>query len=326
MGEAGERHATAHFSWDQVATQPKKIGTLRLPRGPSDLARARYQAQTRIREIDVSGMVMFFVLSKLLGFFASPSNLVMLIGILGLLLLPTRFAGGGRRLAFFSLVVLAILGFSPVGNALIITLEDRFPPWDAARGPPDGIIVLGGALNGSGRSNEVVMLNEGAERLTVVPQLARRYPNARILFSGGSAALIYEGGAEAELAGRLLESFGIAQDRITLEDRSRNTIENAIFSKAIVRPKPGERWLLVTSAYHMPRAMGVFHKAGFPVEAYPVDWRTRGAEDALRPFATIGDGLQRTDTAVHEWVGLAVYWLTGRSSQLFPAPTQKAAE
>jgi uncharacterized SAM-binding protein YcdF (DUF218 family) len=196
---------------------------------------------------------------------------------------------------------------------LIIPLEDRFPPWDAARGAPDGIIVLGGAIDAWGPRNE---------RLVVVPELLRRYPNARILFSGGSGALIDDGDAEAKFAARLLESLGIARSRITLEDRSRNTLENAVFSKAIVQPKPGERWLLVTSAYHMPRAIGVFRKAGFPVEPYPVDWRTVGAEGAMRPFATIGDGLRRTDTAVHEWVGLAVYWLTGRSSELFPAPTQ----
>jgi uncharacterized SAM-binding protein YcdF (DUF218 family) len=78
----------------------------------------------------------------------------------------------------------------------------------------------------------------------------------------------------------------------------------------------------VTSAYHMPRAIGVFRKAGFPVEPYPVDWRTRRAKDGLRPFATIVDGLRQTDTAVHEWVGLAVYWLTGRSSELFPVPLE----
>jgi uncharacterized SAM-binding protein YcdF (DUF218 family) len=100
-------------------------------------------------------------------------------------------------------------------------------------------------------------------------------------------------------------------------------VENAVFSKAIARPKRGERWLLVTSAFHMPRAIGVFRKAGFPVEAYPVDWRTRGTEDLLRPFAVMSDGLQRSDNAVHEWVGLLVYWLTNRSSELFPGPSQK---
>ena len=265
---------------------------------------------------------MFIPLSKILGFFAIPSNLVVSIGMLGLLLLPTRFARAGRALAFASLIVLAILGLSPIGNALIIPLEERFPRWDATRGAPDGIIVLGGAISPDVSSaRDEVALNEAAERLTVAAELARRYPDARIVFSGGSGALIYDEGAEAPLALRLLESLGIPRARITLEDRSRNTVENAVLSKAIAQPKPGERWLLVTSAHHLPRAVGVFRKAGFPVEAYPVDWRTRGAEDALRPFASVGDGLRRSDTAVREWVGLAVYWLTGRSSELFPAPT-----
>ena len=265
---------------------------------------------------------MFFPLSKILGFFAIPSNLVVSIGMLGLLLLPTRFARAGRALAFASLIVLAILGLSPIGNALIIPLEERFPRWDATRGAPDGITVLGGAISPDVSSaRDEVALNEAAERLTVAAELARRYPDARIVFSGGSGALIYDEGAEAPLALRLLESLGIPRARITLEDRSRNTVENAVLSKAIAQPKPGERWLLVTSAHHLPRAVGVFRKAGFPVEAYPVDWRTRGAEDALRPFASVGDGLRRSDTAVREWVGLAVYWLTGRSSELFPAPT-----
>ena len=266
---------------------------------------------------------MFFPLSKILGFFAIPSNVVISIGVLGLLLLPTRLARAGRALAFASLIVLAILGLSPAGNALIIPLEERFPRWDATRGAPDGIIVLGGAISPDvSAAHDDVALNEAAERLTVAAELARRYPAARILFSGGSGALIYDEGAEAAFALRLLEDLGIPRERIMLEDRSRNTVENAVFSKALAHPRPGERWLLVTSAHHLPRAIGVFRKVGFPVEAYPVDWRTRGINDVLRPFATVGDGLRRSDTAVREWVGLAVYWVTGRSSALFPGPTQ----
>ena len=264
---------------------------------------------------------MFFVLSKVLGFFAIPSNLIVSIGILGVLLLPTRFKRTGRGLVVASLLVLAILGLSPVGNALIIPLEQRFPAWDAGRGAPDGIIVLGGMITPdvSAARNEVA-LNESAERLTVAIELARRYPNARVLFSGGSGALLFSEGNEAEVAGRLLQGFGIAPGRILLEQRARNTVENAAYSKAMAQPKPGERWLLVTSAFHMPRSIGVFRQAGFTVEAFPVDWRTRGSEDVLRPFATMGDGLRRTDTAVREWVGLAVYWLSGKSSELFPRP------
>jgi uncharacterized SAM-binding protein YcdF (DUF218 family) len=112
----------------------------------------------------------------------------------------------------------------------------------------------------------------------------------------------------------------VPRERVIAEDRSRNTVENAEFSKALAKPQPGERWLLVTSAYHMPRAIGIFREAGFDVEPYPVDWRTSGSGDALRPFPTVGDGLRRTDTAVREWVGLLVYWLMGMSSELFPAP------
>jgi uncharacterized SAM-binding protein YcdF (DUF218 family) len=266
---------------------------------------------------------MFFVVSKVLGFFATPSNLVITIGIIGLLLLPTRFARTGRRLAFASLIVLAIIGLSPLGNVLILPLEDRFPPWNAADGAPDGIIVLGGAISPdvSAARNEVA-LNESAERLTVAAELALRYPRARIVFSGGSGALIFGEGTEAEFAARVFESFGIPRGRVILEDRSRNTLENAILSKDLARPQPGERWLLVTSAYHMPRAIGIFRKAGFDVEPYPVDWRTRGNADALRPFPTVGDGLRRTDTAVREWAGLAAYWLMGMSSALFPGPVR----
>jgi len=264
---------------------------------------------------------MFFIVSKIFGFFAIPSNLVVSIGLLGVFLMPTRFARLGSRLAVASLVTLAILGLSPVGNALIIPLEQRFPSWDAARGAPDGVIVLGGAIapDISGARNDIA-LNESAERVTAVAELARRYPKARILFSGGTGALIYDEGSESEFVMRLFESFGIAPGRVMLEDRSRHTAETATFAKKMAAPQRGERWLLVTSAYHLPRAIGAFRKAGFPVEPYPVDWRTRGSEDLLRPFPTVGDGLRRTDTAVREWVGLAVYWLSGRSSEFLPAP------
>jgi uncharacterized SAM-binding protein YcdF (DUF218 family) len=258
---------------------------------------------------------------KVFGFLAMLSNLVVSAGILGLLLLPTRFARSGRRLAFASLAVLALLGLSPVGNALMIPLEQRFPPWNNVGSAPGGIVVLGGAISAdvSTARNEVA-LNEAAERTIAVAELARRYPAARIVFSGGSAALLYKVDPEAEFALRLFESFGIARDRVLLESRSRNTIENALFSKEMARPAPAERWLLVTSAFHLPRAVGAFRKAGFEVEPYPVDFRTRGVNDALRPFPTVGEGLRRTDLAVREWVGLPVYWMMGRSSGLFPGP------
>ena len=182
--------------------------------------------------------------------------------------------------------------------------------------------MLGGAISPdvSAARNEVA-LNESAERMTAAVVLAQRYPAARILFTGGSGALTQDESAEAQIALRLFASFDIARARILVEDRSRNTIENAEFSKEIAQAMPGERWLLVTSAYHMPRAVGAFRKVSFAIEPYPVDWRTSGQADLLGSFQTLSGGLQRTDTAVREWVGLVVYWLTGRSSALFPGPS-----
>ncbi|MBX9774904.1 MAG: YdcF family protein [Xanthobacteraceae bacterium] len=268
---------------------------------------------------------MLYYASKVFGFFAIPSNFVILVGITGALLLRTRFSRWGWRLTVGSLVLLAVIGLSPVGNALIVPLEERFPPWDHGRGAPHGMVVLGGALSPDvSHARDTVALNEAAERLTTVAELARRYPDARIIFSGGSGAVLFAERPEAEFALRLLERLGVPRGRVIAEDKSRNTVENARFSRELAQPKPGERWVLVTSAYHLPRAIGIFRKAGFPVEAYPVDWRTRGTGDVLRPFPTLGEGLRRTDTAMREWIGLLAYWIGGQSSELFPGPVRGA--
>jgi uncharacterized SAM-binding protein YcdF (DUF218 family) len=264
----------------------------------------------------------FFVLSKILGFFAVPSNLLVEVGLIGLVLTGTRLKWIGRWLTAATIILLAIAGVGPLGKALIKPLEDRFPPWDAGRGPPAGIVVLGGAIDPDFAALHMPDLNEAAERVAVIPELARTYPNARIIYSGGNPRIGSSVGSEAQFAGVLIESFGVAKDRVTLEEGSRNTEENAIYAKVLAAPKPGERWLLVTSAYHMPRAIGAFRKAGFEVDAYPVDYRAPGRLHLLS-FDEASSGLRRTDTAAHEWVGLLVYWITGKSSALFPGPDDR---
>jgi uncharacterized SAM-binding protein YcdF (DUF218 family) len=263
----------------------------------------------------------FFILSKTVGFFTLPSNLVILLGIAGTALLFTRYAKSGRRLVAASFALLLLIGTLPVGAALVYALENRFPAWDPARGAPDGIIVLGGAVDPDlSAVHGETALNDSAERITAIAELARRYPAARIVYTGGSVSLLRVGEAEADYVARLFESFGIARDRIMLERRARNTAENATFTKDIAQPKPGERWLLVTSGYHMPRSIGCFRKVGFMVEAYPVDWRIEDAGHMLSSLNALAGGLGATDLATHEWAGLLVYWLTGRTSELFPGP------
>lgn len=264
---------------------------------------------------------MSFVLSKLAGFVTTPSNLVVLIGLAGVLMLATRWRACAVRLIAGGIVLLALLGFSPLGSILMLTLSERFPAWHDDGRIPDGIIVLGGAISpGLSVARGTSELNAGAERMTAAVELSQRFAQTRIVLSGGHGTLLSPASSEAAVGARFMESLGVPRDRIVLEDRSRTTFENALFTRDLLKPKPGEYWLMVTSAYHMPRAIGAFRAVGFDVEPYPVDWRTRGWVSALVPFDAISGGLARTDVAVHEWVGLIGYWLMGRSSALFPAP------
>jgi len=264
---------------------------------------------------------MFFYLSKIVWFFVQPSSALLVLALAGAAALYTRWWRLGRFAVAAALVLLAVAGLSPLGQALILPLEERFPPLGENAPPPDGIIVLGGAFDTLvSPARGVATLNEAAERLTALVTLARRYPQAKIVFSGGAPQVFYAGAREADLARDMLAEAGLDPERLVLESRSRNTFQNALLTKGILRPKASERWLLVTSAYHMPRAIGCFRRVGFPVTAYPVDYRTRGAADLLRPFDKVSEGLRRVDLAAREWVGLIVYWLTGRTSAFFPAP------
>jgi len=264
---------------------------------------------------------MFFVLAKILGFFALPSNALIVLGLVGVAIAVLRGGRAGGKLIVASLVLLAIYGLSPLANALMLPLEQRFPPWDASRGVPAGIIVLGGAFDTLvAATRDDIPLTDAAERMTASAALARKYPQARLIFTGGTGTLLYEGPTEGELARRFYASLGIPADRITIEEESRDTAENAVLTKRLADPKPGERWLLVTSAYHMPRAVGAFRRVGLAVEAYPVDYRTRGIEDLARPFPSLGEGLRRGDIAIREWIGLLMYRLAGRTNEFFPGP------
>ena len=267
---------------------------------------------------------MFFVLSKTLGYLLLPTNFLIAIGFVGAVLMATRFASLGRKLVIASVLLLVICGLSPLGKALLYPLEQRFPPWDAARGAPDGIIILGGSIDADLSVAHGTPVVRGApDRVIEAAALARRYPKARVVFTGGSANLISNDAREADFAGAIFESLGVDKSRLIMERQSRNTQENAEFSKALVAPKAGERWLLVTSAFHMPRSVGLFRKAGFAIEPYPVDWRVGGRGDLTTLSNVTVEGLARTDLAIREWMGLVAYRLTGKIDDWLPGPAPK---
>jgi uncharacterized SAM-binding protein YcdF (DUF218 family) len=260
----------------------------------------------------------FFYISKIVWFFAGPTNLLVTASALGVLLLFTPWRRLGRGLATLGALGLVAIGLSPLGKFIVRPLEDRFPQQQAAgTGPVDGIVVLGGGI-GFGRGQ--IAFNEAAARLTTGIDLAKRHPRARLVFTGGEGALVADGRPEADAAQELFRLAGIEAERLVMERRSRNTRENALFTRELVQPQPGERWLLVTSAFHMPRGIGCFRAVGFEVDAFPVDYRTDGDGSDLLPFRFMFNGMQLTDIAVKEWIGLIVYRLAGYTPEFLPGP------
>jgi uncharacterized SAM-binding protein YcdF (DUF218 family) len=260
---------------------------------------------------------MYFVLSKTIGLFASPTNIISFLGLLGLALMILR-RPAGRVISIIALVAFLFAGLSPLGNMILTPLEQRFP---GMKYPDrvDGIIVLGGSYDTEIRSYlSTIVLGEDTEPMTLIASLARRYPDAKVIFSGGSEQRAL-GPNEAAIARQFFVSFGVAAERIKIEDQSRNTEENARFTSRLVKPTPNQIWLLVTSAYHMPRAIGTFRQAGFNVIAFPAGWRTHGWRDFYWPADRATENLRRVDIAMHEWVGLAVYHVLGYSPDWFPA-------
>jgi uncharacterized SAM-binding protein YcdF (DUF218 family) len=236
---------------------------------------------------------MFYPVSKAVWLVAAPTNALMLItaaASLWSVLGPSKCAAW---LAVAGACGLIIGGFSPLSHWLTVPLENRFPQWEAGLPGPivDGIIVLGG---------------EAGDRIIAFAELMRRFPQAR---------LVYSGPGEHPATEDLLDKFvrlGGDRKRVTHESRSRNTFENAVYSRELIKPHTYERWLLVTAAMHMPRAIGCFRRAGFEVEAYPTAYSAKGNPGS--------SALAQLDAAMKEWIGLVVYWLTGRISKLFPAP------
>jgi uncharacterized SAM-binding protein YcdF (DUF218 family) len=264
----------------------------------------------------------FYVLSKVFWFFATPSNLLAALAVAGLALMRLkRLRRTGAVVAAAGVLGLSFAGLSPLANWVILPLEERFPVFRDDGRPVDGVVVLGGAVQAEesfGRGQ--LMVNEAAERVLALADLTRRYPAARIVFSGGGGTIFTEEAPEADALARFIGTLGLTRERVLFENQSRTTFENAVYGRRLVDPKPGERWLLVTSAWHMPRAVGCFRQAGFPVVPYPVDFRTRDAGDAWRTFTFVSEGLRRLDLAAKEWAGLIAYRIAGQTDAVFPAP------
>lgn len=265
---------------------------------------------------------MRYAFANLVWLLAQPSSLMALMLVAGFFCRQLRLERLGRRLLLAAAALVAVFGLTPAANLLILPLEQRFSPADPATvGDIAGIIVLGGGEDGRiSAARGQLTLNEAGERISETVGLSRRFPKARIIFTGGTGAIIGEGQPGGDMVARFWRDAGIEASRIVIESQSLTTFENAQFTRALLQPAPGQRWLLVTSAFHMPRSVALFRKAGFTVVPHPVDYRTRDYGDAWRGFQSIPRGLARLDEGAREWTSLIAHRLLGRTDVLLPAP------
>ena len=261
----------------------------------------------------------FFYLSKYVWIIISPDSIfVILLTLCLLLLLFGRTLKATVLLALLTCCTL-LLSFFSVGDWMLYPLESRYQHNPDLPEHVDGIIVLGGSIIPD-RSLvwQQLETNQFHERLSSFIQLAQLYPQARLVFSGGSGSTETGSPTEAQFARPYFLTAGISPQRLIMENQSRNTAENASYTKQLVNPLPGENWLLVTSAFHMPRAIGVFCQQHWKVIPYPVDHQTSPSKYSLTGYSLI-DHADNLVMASHEWLGLLAYYATGKTPQLFPA-------
>jgi uncharacterized SAM-binding protein YcdF (DUF218 family) len=266
-----------------------------------------------------------FLIGKFGWAVLQPGNLLLLLLTAGFL--QSLFSRRGRGKVMIGLAALGflVLAVAPLGPGLLLELEQRFPRPAALPARIDGILVLGGAVDPRlSLSYGETVFNGSVTRVLAAIALARRHLEAKLVLVGGEGEFFPVGYPEARATLGFVLDEGIARDRVILEQRSRSTHENALFARTLLRPKPNENWVLITSAFHMPRAVASFRAVDWPLIPYPVDFKV-DPRTGLRPNFNLLDGLSATTIAGKEWVGLAAYRLFGWTQELFPEPASPVA-
>ncbi|MDB5393596.1 MAG: hypothetical protein JWM91_1102 [Rhodospirillales bacterium] len=251
-------------------------------------------------------MLGFFTFSKLGWYVVEPSHLLVWALVAAAVLSIKRRRSGAVLTAVCAGILLALLTL-PIGNWALRAIEDQYPrpPWPEH---VDGVLILGEGLNGEIlNARGVPSVGQNGAGFIAAWTLAQKYPQARVVFSGGSGELESGTVPEAQVAEQLFQQMGLSPDRTVYEAKSRNTWENILFSKKLVNPDPHEIWLLVASAYHVPRAMAVAKRLDWDLIPWPSDYLTvgKGPETHL----SLSTNLAHLDLAVHEWFGLMIYHL-----------------
>ena len=261
----------------------------------------------------------FWVISKIAWAIIAPETLLLFLLILSSGLLWTRYNKQGRVLISSTVFIITMVSVLPFSLWILRPLEDRFAIPEKLPDRVDGIIVLAGAENIFVTiAHGLPALNSAAERLTTFAWLGNVYPDAILLFSGGSGSLIDQKHKSADTARKIFYQIGLNPKRVKFESDSKNTAESALKAYQLIQPQLGQNWILVTSAYHMPRSVGLFRKLGWDVIPYPAAFQTTKSFSLKFDLREIGKFSQ----GIHEWLGLIVYRATGDTLTFFPGPKE----
>ena len=267
----------------------------------------------------------FFVFSKVAHILIEPLNWIFILIVLALLFLLLRKNHLVRRALWIALSLGLFIGYMPSSQFAMRILEDAIPQTQLTAerlNQVGGILILGGAIEGGSiaRDRGEISIYSSAERVTKAFQLLRQYPELPFIFSGYSGRLVPQGLSEADAFKQLLQEQGLGNHPGYYENQSRNTYENIVYSKKIIAKiaenenAPVKPWLLITSASHMLRSMQVAHKQGVDLLPILVDYRTSNTI-AWHRFDLV-EGGERWNALIHELVGMAAYWLSGKASLL----------
>lgn len=251
-------------------------------------------------------------LSNLVWSCARPSTMLLFMLILGFVLILIGRGRTGRVMIGAATLILSAIAVLPIADWAMASLEDNYPRQREWPEHIDGIIGLGGAvIPDLTEIWHTPALTDGAERMTSFVAAARHYPEARLIFTGGTGSPEPSGLRETDVAAMLFEQLGLPANRVTLERTAQNTRENATKTLELVHPQPGEKWLLVTSAFHMPRAQAAFAHAGWQVIPWPTGFKSGRNHGEMTVSIDLPRDLTSLDYAFHEWAGMLVYRARG---------------
>lgn len=254
-----------------------------------------------------------------------PLNLLCLIGIIGFFA-RFRYPKCGQKIINLTLIAIIAFGIIPLGPLLITLLERQYPASSAMPSQIDGIIVLGGAFEPAmSRKMGQLSVNDSIERFLCFVDLGKKNPSAMMISSGGNGDILNPDVLESDDAKAFFALTTLNNRDIVYEDKSKNTYENALYSKEIAKPNKGENWVVITSAYHMPRAVGIFQKLDWDIIPYPCDFKTSGDYKIFNNLPNIAMNFSYLNIAIKEIFGMIVYYLTGKSAFIFP-PSKVASQ